>query len=110
MSLSDQFSPWSANGSALPAEATQEDEPVATGESSGEAIDPKHKKMFIAVDGVEATELTEDEAERLERHVLEFVLTETTTAMPTGVRVIRDDSSVVEIDYSPEEEDATVRG
>lgn len=106
MSLSEQFDPWSANGGALPAEATPEDEAIATEEGSGDAIDPRFDKTYVVIDGLDKDELTDDEAERLERHVLEFALTEIDGALPTGVRVIRDGKGVVEIDYSDEENDA----
>lgn len=106
MSLSEHFDPWSANGGELPASVTPEDEPIATEQSGGSTVDPRFEKTYVVIDGLDKDELTDEEAERLERHVLEFALTEIDGAMPTGVRVIKDGKGVVEIDYSDEEDNA----
>lgn len=53
---------------------------------------------YIAVDGVVPTDLTNEEAERLERHVAEFVVQKLGKA-PDDIRVVRGGKGVIEFEY-----------
>lgn len=56
-----------------------------------------HRKTYIAIDGITRNELEEADCERLERHVIEFMLQDIGKAIK-NVRVIRGDEGVVEFD------------
>jgi hypothetical protein len=79
-----------------PPEATEE-QAQYDGDPGVPPDESPYKKVYLAIDGIEANDLSESEKDSLERHVIEFLLTDLGKPI-TGVRVVEDGEGVIEFD------------
>jgi len=67
---------------------------VVAGESDPEKDESPYEKLYVAVDGITAEELSEAELEALRQEVCDFMLLKLQKPI-TGVRVLSDEANVL---------------